>query len=246
MLVAVGKIGAELQGTVLLDAILDAKIVNVVEGDHDSIRPVIYRIADEYRKKGYNPFVIDDLGPSGPLGSVAYVQCALEVSQQLEEQGVIADYLVVASGAGGTHAGLALGARLLGAPFKVLGISVRRRRDEIMPSVADRANGAAAKLAVAATLSADEVLVDDRYVGKGYGIPTDLGIEAIRLVAKTEGLILDPTYTGKVMSGLIALIRQGYFPRGSTVVYLHTGGTPIIFARGDLPGITPDIQTTVA
>lgn len=243
VLVLFGKIGDELQGNLLLDDILGAEIINMEEGDHYSVRPLLYEVAEEYREKGYSPYVIDGIGPSAPLGAVAYVECAVELCDQLQEQGVTADYIVTASGSGGTHAGLALGAKLLGASFKVFGISVRRQEKEILPSVAGQANKVAEILGVDVSLSPDEVLVDDGYVGQGYGIPTDLGREAIRLAAQTEGIMLDPTYTGKVMSGLIDLIRQGLFSPDSTIVYLHTGGTPIIFARSEFLASSAKIKT---
>jgi D-cysteine desulfhydrase family pyridoxal phosphate-dependent enzyme len=231
VLVLFGKIEGQLQGNLLLDDILGADIVNVEEADLYSVRQFFYEQEEAYRKKGYTPYVLDTLGPSGRFGVLAYVDCAVELSAQLEEQGIAATHIVTAVGSGGTLAGLALGAKLLGADYQAYGISIRKDREELRRFTTRESREAAEALGLDVSLSPEDVLIDDAHRGPGYGIVTDREREAIRLAARTEALMFDGTYMGKVMAGLIDLVHQGRFGPRDTIVLLHTGGTPIIFAE---------------
>jgi len=231
VLVLWGKLEGELQGNLLLDDILGAEVFVVEGADFQSIRPIFYQKEEEYRGKGYTPFVLDTLGPSGRFGVLAYVDCTVELLAQLENQGVVATHVVTAVGSGGTAAGLALGTKLLGSDIQVYGISIRQSRDALLQFMTKEARQAAAALGLDVRLTPEEVQVDDRYVGSGYGVATEAEVEAIRLAARTEALMLDVTYAGKVMGALIDLVEKGRFGPQDTVVFLHTGGTPSIFSQ---------------
>ncbi len=218
---------AETQGNLLLNSLLDAE-VQIID-DRSLVPKTMDDLAADLRSKGRNPYVIPT-GASNPLGAVGYVNAASEICEQLKEQGLTAQYLFDAVGSFGTIAGLIVGARYFQAPFQVIGVSVARKKEELADRTANLANETAQLLEMNLTFTPDEITIYDEYVGKGYGIPTPQGIEAIRLVAQTEGIILDPVYTGKAMSGLIDLVRQGRFTPKDTIIFVHTGGAPSIFA----------------
>jgi len=231
VLVLFGKMGDEMQGNLLLDDLLGAEIVNVEHADLQSVRRFFYEQEEKYRRNGYNPYVLDTLGPSGHFGVLGYVDCTMELSKQFEEQGVTATHIVTPVGSGGTQAGLALGAKLLGASVQVYGVSIRKSKEELTSFITKKSRDTADMLGLDVVLNPEEVVVDDRYVGPGYGVVTDVEREAVRLAARTEALMLDPTYSGKVMGALIDLVKKGRFGPQDTIVFLHTGGTPIIFAK---------------
>lgn len=217
----------ETQGNLLLNSLLDAE-VQIID-DPSLVPKAIDDLAADLRSKGRNPYVIPR-GASSPLGTVGYVNAASEICEQLNKQGLIAQYLFVAAGSMGTIAGLTVGAKYFQAPFQVIGVSVRAKKEELTVKIADLANETARLLDINLTFTPSEITIYDEYVGKGYGIPTPQCIEAIKLVAQTEGIFLDPVYTGKTMSGLIDLIRQGKFTPQDTVIFAHTGGVPALFA----------------
>lgn len=184
-------------------------------------------IAEEYRERGYNPYIIR-FGGSNSLGIMGYANAMLELLSQATDQGVEIDYIVVCCGAGGTHAGLLLGAKALNTGIKVIGIS--NSPPNKVKLVTPLVNKGAQLLDIDLTLKPEDVTVFTEYVGKGYGIIYKEVADAIKLVAETEGIFLDPVYTGKAMTGLIDLVKKGYFAKKDTVVFLHTGGTPALFA----------------
>ncbi len=223
----------ELQGNLLLHHILGSK-VNIVEvepseGFGDTMLQRMYELADELRRKGHTPLVIPG-GGSIPLGTVGWVEAAEEIWRQLQEQRINAQYLILATGTGGTQAGLAIGVKELGSPFKVIGISVNYSSLEAVKKIVTLGNATADLLGLTARLTPEEVTVYDEYVGEGYGIVTKSSIDAIKLVAQTEGIFLDPVYTGKAMAGFIDLIQRGKFTAEDSVIFIHTGGIPALFA----------------
>ena len=183
------------------------------------------------RRRGGKPFVIP-IGGSTPTGALGYVGCAQEILQQAAAMGTVVDAVVHCSGSGGTQSGLLVGLRGSGIP--VIGISCAGSEEEIGALVLDLANRAAAKLGHPPDFTAEQIEVVDDYVGAGYGVPTPGMIEAVDLCARLEGLLIDPVYTGKAMSGLIGLVRSGRFEPTDTVVFVHTGGVPAIFAYEDI------------
>ena len=176
---------------------------------------------------GRRPYLIP-LGASTPIGTLGYVNAFEEVVQQ----GDLPDWMVVASSSGGTQAGLALGARIFAPQVKVLGISIDNAEHALQTVVANLANEAADRLRTPERLTAEDIRVNADYLGGGYGVVGEPELEAIRLFAELEGLLLDPVYTGRAAAGLLDLIRKGYFKPEEKVLFWHTGGTPAIFAQG--------------
>jgi D-cysteine desulfhydrase family pyridoxal phosphate-dependent enzyme len=215
-----------MQGNWLLDCVLGAEVRLVAPGvDAGQVR---HQLAEELRAAGHRPYVIGER--AAILGAVAYAECALEVTEQLAAAGARADVLAVASAAG-TQAGLALGAKALGSEWRVLGYrpghgDLARVRE----SIAGLANAAAEWIHLKTRLAPEEIDNCGEFVGEAYGIPTPEGLDAIHLTARTEGIFLDPVYTGKAMSGLIAAVQRGEVPQNATVVFVHTGGAPALFA----------------
>jgi L-cysteate sulfo-lyase len=216
-------------GNVLLDRIFGAGL-NFVPRDIDWATE-LEKVAEMVRQRGGKPFVIP-IGGSTPTGALGYVGCAQEILQQAAALGTIVDAVVHCSGSGGTQSGLLVGLR--GSGISVTGISCAGSQEEIAGLVLDLANRTAAKLGHPADFTRKEIEVIDDYVGAGYGVPTPGMIEAVDLCARLEGLLIDPVYTGKAMSGLIGLVRSGRFTSTDTVVFVHTGGVPALFAYEDI------------
>lgn len=232
-LVLVKGIHVETQGNLLLQNILNST-VNILDvtdpGEMFTTMPKkMNELADELRSQGRNPLVIP-AGAEVPLGTAGWVNAAQEISQQLKEQQIDVQYVVLAHSGGGTQAGLVLGFKQLKLPLNVVGISVMYKKSEAVNEVVTLVNETAKLLALDVAVTPDEVTLYDDYIGQGYGIPTKECIEAIRLVAQTEGIFLDPVYTGKAMAGFIDLIGKGQFTSKDTVVFIHTGGLPSLFA----------------
>ena len=229
-----------LQGNLLLDEIFGAE-VHLVPADADR-ELAMEQVAAELRDRGEVPYIIPT-GGSNPVGAAGYVAAVFETVGQLEDAGWQPTRLYVASASGGTQAGLALGAKLAGASFSVRGISVGGSAESIVRHVVEVGNATADYLGAGARLDEAEVIVDDRHAGPGYGIATPECLAAIKLLARTEGVLLDPVYTAKAFAGLLADIKRGDVGPDETVIFLHTGGTPALFAMaeavlagmGDLP-----------
>lgn len=232
-LLLVKGVHVETQGNLLLQNILNSAVNIFDVADPSEMFTTMLKkmneLADELRSKGRNPLVIP-AGADVPLGIVGWVNAAEEIGQQLKEQKIDVQYVVLAHSRGGTQAGLVLGFKQLKLPLDVVGISVMYKKGKAIDEVVTMVNETAKLLALDVAVTPDEVTVYDDYIGQGYGIITDDCIEAIRLVAQTEGIFLDPVYTGKVMAGLIDLIRKGQFTPKDTVVFVHTGGLPAVFA----------------
>ena len=224
---------AESQGNLLLDELLGVALRFTNNPDRALVDMKIEEVAEELRRAGRRPYVIPRGGASA-LAALGYVECIREMDAQLQMMGVRPDWLVLATGACGTQAGLVAGVRFFSAPYRVLGVTVSRPVVECVERIARFAREAAALVGRPIELSADDILVRDGFIGRGYGIPTPEGVEAIRFVARSEGIFLDPTYTGKAMAGLIAEIRSGRLGKGETVVFLHTGGEPGLFAHPEM------------
>lgn len=229
VLVMHGDPPAEVQGNYLLDRLAGAEIIFTHDEDRSSVDRALDEVADDLRRRGRRPYVIPRGGAS-PIGSAGYVACTLELETQLLAAGVRADHLVCATGACGTQAGLWLGAAWLQAAYRIWGITVSRPREECLTRVRSLATATAELLGLAPPPSESPIVLEE-YLGTGYGIVTAEAVEAIRLVARTEGMFLDPVYTGKAMAGLIDLVRKGRLGQDETVVFLHTGGAPGLFAH---------------
>ncbi len=172
-------------------------------------------------------------GGSTPLGALGYAACAAEIAAQSFDLGLVFDHLVVASGSAGTHAGLLAGLVALNAGLPVTGINVRRPRAEQEGNV-HRLAVATADLLGTPAPGRDSVVARDEWVGPGYSLPTREMVAAVRLLARCEGVLLDPVYSGKAMAGLIGLVQQGTFTAGERLLFLHTGGSPSLGAFADV------------
>jgi L-cysteate sulfo-lyase len=192
--------------------------------------------AERLRGEGRRPYVIPG-GGSNPVGALGYVTAALELVNQAAEMGLRIDHLVHATGSAGTQAGLVTGLVALNSGIPVLGIGVRVPREKQEANVLALAQRTAEHLGLPGIVRAEHVVANCDYVGQGYGIPTQGMVDAVRLVAETEGVLLDPVYSGKGMAGLTDLVRKGFFPKGSNVVFLHTGGQAGLFGYPDAFGL---------
>jgi len=212
-------------GNVLIDELTGARIRTVAGGT--DMNQALAEVAAEVAERGGRPYVIPG-GGSNIIGALGYVECALELVAQANEIGLEIDRIVTATGSAGTHGGLVAGLAVMGADIPVLGIGVRAPKAVQEANVFKLAQDTADLLGHRERVTRDMVVADCDYVGEGYGIVDDAVIEGLKLVARTEGLLLDPVYTGKAMKGLIALARAGRFD-GETVVFLHTGGAQGLF-----------------
>jgi L-cysteate sulfo-lyase len=220
-------------GNVLLDELLGAK-VRTVPGGTDMVQ-ALADLAAEVADGGGRPYVIPG-GGSNCLGALGYAECALELVAQANELGLEIDRIVTASGSAGTHAGLVAGLAVMGADIPVLGIGVRAPREQQEANVFRLAQETAALLGHADRVDRAMVVANCDYVGAGYGLIDDGVIETLTTLARSDGILLDPVYTGKAMKGLIALAEAGELD-GETVVFLHTGGVQGLFGyQSELEG----------
>jgi len=211
------------QGNLLLDELSGATLIFVSKEERDQRPQQAFAQAEE---DGMQPYLIP-YGGSNPVG----VQGYLQAMQELQEQALKPDWIVLASSSGGTQAGMMLGAKQTGFSGRILGISVDKPKQELTHMIAELANQTAAWLGIGAEIKAEDVLVNDAYCQAGYGALQPAEVEAIQLFARTEGILLDPVYTGRAAAGLIDLIRQGFFRRDEAVLFWHTGGIPALFAE---------------
>lgn len=182
-------------------------------------------LATRIEAQGYRPYVIP-VGGSNALGALGYVESALEIAQQCEDA-VELSSVVVASGSAGTHAGLAVGLEQLMPGAELIGVTVSRKVADQLPKVVALQQAVANSLELQANA---EIKLWDDYFAPGYGTPNDEGMEAVKLLAQLEGILLDPVYTGKAMAGLIDGINQKRFKDEGPILFIHTGGAPALFA----------------
>ncbi|MCP4932969.1 MAG: D-cysteine desulfhydrase [bacterium] len=186
---------------------------------------------ERLRGEGHRPYFIPG-GGSNATGALGYAVCAQEIAQQSQSLNMEFQWLVMATGSTGTQAGLVAGFHTLDWNLPVMGVSVRQPRKKQIDAVHDLTNKTLEMLEVP-TITASKILVDDGYVGDGYGIPAPSTLEAVSMVALNEGILLDPVYSGKGMAGLIGLVRRGFFNSSDNVLFLHTGGSSALFAYED-------------
>ena len=223
-----GSYDPQASGNNFLYHLLGVEAFRVVDGGTD-MNAALHQAASEAAAEGRKPYVVA-VGASVPLGALGYVSCAGELIAQTFEMGLAIDHLVCASGSGGTHAGLVAGLVGHNSAIRVTGINVRRNRGEQENLVHDLAARTAELAGVRGVVPRDAVTALDDWLGPGYSIPTSEMIEAVRMLAEIEGILLDPVYTGKAMAGLIALVRRGHFKPRERVLFLHTGGSPVLYA----------------
>ena len=224
ILVLAGDPGLDqgVSANLLLDQLLGAKIIWTNRTERDAALASAFQ---EAWNAGKRPYLVP-YGGSSPVGAVAYTFALKE----LLDQGVYPDTIVFATSSGGTQAGLTLGKALFGYSGRILGISVDEPAEGLKLRVADLANQIAELLDERIQIDPDEVLVNDNYLGAGYGVPSTEEIDAVRLFARTEGILLDPVYTGRAAAGMLDLVHKGAFASGEQVLFWHTGGNPALFA----------------
>lgn len=221
ILVLAGEKPAQVSGNLLLDQLFGAEVIWTAPSSREQALREAFNAAWE---AGRRPYLVP-YGGSSATGAAAY---ALAL-QELLEQGHRPDWIVFASSSGGTQAGLVVGASLFGFQGKILGISVDQPAGDLQACIAQLATETADFLGEKINYSPDEILVNDAYLGQGYGVLGAPEREAIHLFARQDGLLLDPVYTGRAAAGLIDLARKDYFA-GTSVLFWHTGGTPALFA----------------
>ena len=218
-------------GNILLDRILGATLHRPAKGAN--ARDVFDEVMQQVEAEGGTPYMVP-VGGSNAVGSTAYAEVFLEIIAQCETQGVTPTRITHATGSLGTQAGLLAGRALSGLELPIQAVSVARPdREALAGELLEIANQTATRIGAADVLDRD-IHVDFRHVGDGYGLPTSAMVSAVELVARTEGILLDPVYSGKGMAGLIAQILNGEIDADETVVFLHTGGMPGLFAYSEM------------
>ena len=216
-------------GNVLLDRIFGANLREYPGGtDFDQ---AMAEVADEVRANGGKPYIIPG-GASNKIGALGYVNCAIELLGQIEEQGLDISHIVTATGSAGTQGGLIVGLKAMQSTIPLLGIGVSVPQQDQEEKVFELACETAEYIGRPGCVVREDVVANCNYVGDGYGVPTESMNEAVLMLARTEGLLFDPVYSGKGLAGMIDLIRDGTLSDGN-IVFLHTGGSAALFAYAD-------------
>jgi L-cysteate sulfo-lyase len=217
-------------GNVFLDRIFGANLREYSAGtDFDT---AMAEVADEMRAEDRVPYIVPG-GASNTIGALGYGDCGIELLNQLSERDLGIDHIVSATGSAGTHAGLIVGLRGSGSDLPILGIGVNAPQDVQEESVYKLAKETAELVGSPGIVAREDIVADCNYIGPGYGKPTDSMNEAILMLARLEGLLFDPVYSGKALAGMIDHVRQGRFTKGQKIVFLHTGGSAGLFAYAD-------------
>ena len=222
----------EVQGNYLLDKVFGAELRFI--STQDPYDPRVPEWLDEFvadfTRRGLKAQVLHMPGRTGTLGAAAMVCAGEEMARQFADQGITPQAVFTAVGSGLTVAGLALAFKALGLPTRVVGIAVQKPAAFIVPLIVERANAAADLLGLPLRMDSNDFDIDDRFMGAGYGVPSRDAVDAILLAGRTEGLILDPIYSGKAFGGMLAQIREGARSGPAPLVFFHSGGAPGLFA----------------
>jgi L-cysteate sulfo-lyase len=216
-------------GNLLLDHLLGAQVIFAGDRTREEVGD---EVMEQLQAEGAAPYFIP-VGASNEVGAMGFVAGMEELDSQLKQLDLNVDRIVFGSSSGGTQAGLCIGAKLLGFKGQITSVAIDCTRAELSAEVAHIAKGAIQRLGVDLPFSEDEVLAYDGYLGAGYSIMGEPEQEAIELLARYEGILLDPVYTGRAMAGLIDLIRKGEFGKDETIVFWHTGGAAALYAYAD-------------
>ena len=216
-------------GNVLLDKIFGANLREYPGGT--DFEKAMAEVEDEVRAQGGKPYIIPG-GASNKIGALGYVNCAIELLGQIEEQGLDIGHIVTATGSAGTQGGLIVGLKAMKSTIPLLGIGVNIPQQDQEEKVFNLACETAEYIGKPGCVSREDVVANCNYVGEGYGVPTESMNEAVLMLARTEGLLFDPVYSGKGLAGMIDLIRNGTLG-GGNIVFLHTGGSAALFAYAD-------------
>ena len=227
-----GTYDPKASGNNFLFGLMGVERVSVVRAGSD-LMAAMEAMAADLPAAGRKGYVIPG-GGSNPLGALGYVACADEIIAQTFERALALDHIVTPSGSAGTHAGLLVGLIGRRAGIPLTGVNVSRPREQQEANVHALASATAASLGIPGGIPREAVTALDEWVGPGYSLPTPEMIEAVHMLARLEGVLLDPVYTGKAMAGLIGLVRRGHFRTGDNVLFVHTGGSPALFAYQDV------------
>ncbi|MEM9208096.1 MAG: D-cysteine desulfhydrase [Pseudomonadota bacterium] len=217
-------------GNVFLDHMYGAQIREVEKGS--DMNAAMELVAAELREQGETPYIIPG-GGSNPIGALGYVGCALELIEQCSDRDIVPDRIVHATGSAGTQAGLLVGVKSSSSGIPVLGIGVNAPKDAQEEKVFALCEETADYVGAPGIVSREDVVANCDYVGDGYGVPTEAMNDAVILLARLEGLLFDPVYSGKGLAGMLDLIAKGEIGRDETVVFIHTGGSAALFAYRD-------------
>ena len=222
-------------GNVLLDQLHGSTISKRPAGT--DMNAAMEELAQRLRDDGKNPYIIPG-GGSNEIGALGYVNAAVELTTQANDRSLRIDHLVHATGSSGTQAGLVLGLEGMNSGIPVYGVGVRAPKQKQEEMVFGLAQRTADFMGLNPDIvKRERVVANSDYVGDGYGLPTNAMVEAVKMMAQFEGILLDPVYSGKGFSGLIDLIRKGHFKKGENVVFLHTGGSISLFGYPDVFGL---------
>ncbi len=223
-----GSYNEEASGNNFLFELLGVKSIEVTKGGSDMEAKMEDKAA-ALKAEGKNPYIIPG-GASNEIGALGYAVCAEETMTQLNELRLDIDHIIVPSGSAGTHAGMVVGMNGVNGLIPISGVNVSRPRNDQEALVFKLAQGLEKKLGLKNCVNREDIVCFDQYVGPGYSLPTESMVEAVTLFSKNEAILLDPVYSGKAAAGLIDLVRKGHFEDGSNVLFLHTGGSPVLYA----------------
>lgn len=233
-LVLLGSGEEEIDGNCFLDKLLGANIKFVNVEDYVNKRMDIMKdIKEEMSKKGYKPYIIP-MGASNGIGTFGYYKAMEEIIDQEKQMGIKFDAVVVATGSGGTYAGLFYGNKVNGDTKKVYGVNVSNDEEHFKNEISNILHESFGYTKSPVEFSKDEINIIDGYVGRGYALSTPKELEFIHQLAKLEGVILDPVYTGKAMYGLVEEIKKGKFNDCQNILFIHTGGLFGLFPQKEL------------
>ena len=223
-----GSYNPDASGNNFLFRLLGVEKIEVVPGG-SNLMAAMQKVADDLAKDGRKGYIISG-GGSNPIGATGYVACAQEIQNQLFEKQIQIDRLVVASGSTGTHAGLLAGFYGCNMNIPIVGINVSRDPKDQDPLVYDLVQKTAERVGVRQGVPSEAVVTFGDYWRPKYSVPNKKMVEAVNMMAKTEGILMDPVYTGKALAGFIDLSRKGYFKKGENILFVHTGGSPVLYA----------------
>ncbi|ASZ13008.1 D-cysteine desulfhydrase family protein [Chitinophaga pendula] len=214
-------------GNIVLENILGARIVDLPAGTN--ALALAEERAAALKAAGRNAYVMP-MGGSSPTGCLGYVHCAQEIQQQADNADLVFDYVLAPNGSSGTHAGLLAGFKALQSNTQVRTYNVLAEPTAVYNNTLEKTNATLQLIAPQLIVTETDIAISNDYRGEAYGIPTAAMLAAVRLLARTEGILLDPVYSGKAFAGMLEDIRQGYYKPGDRILFILTGGTPGLFA----------------
>ena len=233
-LVLRGQEGGEADGNLLIDFLVGAKVKYITPEDYSTrVDEIMRALAENLKKDGHHPYVISE-GASNELGTMGYLAATEEIAMQLQKIHLEIDYLVCADGSGGTHAGLLLGQKLYHQKYHVLGVNVCDDEAYFIEKINQISEKAVDRFNLDVDFKRVDIAIIDGYVGEGYALNQRQEIDFMRQVAITEGLILDPVYTGKALFGIKDQIERGRFKKEEKILFIHTGGLFGLFPKRGL------------